>query len=309
MNAMNPLQVIWPSPGRYLLAVSGGADSMVMLHLFAARAQANTYDLVVAHFDHGLRPDSTSDLEFVRAAADSLGLPFIGTSVRLSGRSEASARSARHAWLASQRVSRSALATITAHHQDDLIETSLLNLARGSGRLGLAPMTSSDQVLRPLLRVDRSQLRSYAAEHKIRWREDSTNSDISNPRNFLRLELLPKAPPRWRQQYLTMIDNMASANAKIDANISAILDGALVDGPAYAFARELIGGMSEAVVREVLLAACRRLRPGIQLDQSLVRDVAHFSKTGNSGKLRPMRQGLTLSITKATVNLTTNLPH
>ena len=306
---MTQEHVIWPGAGRYLLAVSGGADSMVLLDIFACSAKQRGYELVVAHFDHGMRTDSKLDRQFVQAATESYSLPFVHATARLNYASEATARSARHTWLAVQRDRMSALAILTAHHQDDLLETSLLNLARGTGRLGLAPMAPTATILRPLLALDRTQLRDYAAEHNIGWHEDSTNADTANPRNFLRLELLTRASPIWRQRYLVLITSLANLNNKVDQSISDILAPAYVNQDVYSFSRELVRSRSDQATQEVLLAAARRLRPGIQIDQRLIQEIAHFAKTGYSGKLRPMRQGLTLSITKDTVNLTTKSPH
>src|SRR5258708_4792170 len=134
--------VKWPAAGKYLLAVSGGGDSMALLDLMAGASGERGYELVVAHFDHGLRPNSAAD---------------------------------RHIGLEQPRAARLAAAVVTAHHLDDLIETSLLNLARGSGRRGLAPMQRGP-LLRPLLGVTRDQLRDYAAAHNLRWHEDPTNA-------------------------------------------------------------------------------------------------------------------------------------
>jgi tRNA(Ile)-lysidine synthetase-like protein len=300
--------VIWPRPGKYILAVSGGADSMVLLDIFARSAVHYGYELIVAHFDHGLRADSRADLGFVDAAATRYGLAFLSTSARLADTSEATSRSARHAWLEVERTRTGAEAIMTAHHADDLIETSILNLARGSGRRGLAPMLAAGTILRPLLRLDRIRLRAYAADNNLTWREDPTNAITTNPRNFLRRVLLPKAPAQWSQQYLSLITSMNDVNREIDHGLSDIL-GAFAADSLYSFPRDILRSASEAVIAEILLSAARSLRPGIQIDRLLIREIAHFAKAGNSGKLRPIRQGLVVSITKAVVILTTKPSH
>src|SRR5437868_6802867 len=156
--------VNWPPKGKYVLAVSGGADSMALLDLMATAAGEHGYELVVGHFDHGLRPDSSADRRFVQGEAARHGLDFIYHEAHLRRASEAAARDARYAWLEQGRAKSGAASIVIAHHQDDLIETSLLNLARGIGRRGLAPMQKSAP-LRPLLQLSRAQLRSYA-EHR-----------------------------------------------------------------------------------------------------------------------------------------------
>ncbi len=302
---MPPLQVNWPKSGRYILAVSGGADSMVLLDLFSHAAAGRHYQLTVAHFDHGARPDSAADQKLVGDTAAKLGLPFVTTSASLARANEATARTARHIWLEHLRVAHSAAAVLTAHHQDDLIETSLLNLARGSGRLGLAPMHTSPTILRPLLNLSRHDLRAYAADHQIIWHEDSTNADITNPRNFLRHKLLPSATPNWRLQYLDQIANLNELNTKIAQSISAILEPARLDTFTYSFTKYAMKNLSQAEISELILAAARRLQPGIQLDRRLLIEIAEFAKTGHAGKFRPLRQGLVLSHTKDNVTLTT----
>lgn len=292
--------VIWPPAGRYIVAVSGGADSMVLLHMLAAEAPARGYQLVVAHFDHGLRSSSAADAELVQAVAAAAGLPFALHRAGLGAASEAAARTARHRWLERQRVAHGAAAILTAHHQDDLIETSLLNLARGSGRRGLAPMQTSPAILRPLLRGSREQLREYATRHNLLWHEDPTNADINNPRNFLRHKLLSTASPEWRASYLENINTLAKLNTKIDQSLSVLLGSgpSSVAAPAssYCFARSSLVAAPDAVIAELVVAAALRLRPGLQLSQRLLADIAQYVRTARGRTHRPLREGVIVSI-------------
>ncbi len=307
MYAMKTLNINWPSPGAYILAVSGGADSMVLLDIFATAADRG-YTLTVAHFDHGLRFESSADAEFVAAAASRYSLPFEQYAAGLGRASEAAARAVRHDWLEQTRLRLGAATVLTAHHQDDRLETSLLNLARGSGRLGLAPMAVSSTILRPLLALTRADLRRYAGAHQIAWREDPTNADISNPRNFLRHRLLPYAEPKWRASYLENLDQLAILNTKVDQSISVILESAYVSLDTYSFAVKFVRGLQAGEFEELLLAACRRLRPGIALDRRLITEAATFAKTGVPRKYRPLRQGIVINIEPTHINLTTNSP-
>jgi tRNA(Ile)-lysidine synthase len=304
---MDGLDISWPAPGRYVIAVSGGADSIVLLDIFATAGNRG-YDLTVAHVDHGLRPESASDADFVAKAAARYGLPIEQHAAGLGQASEAAARAVRHEWLEETRVDIGALAVLTAHHQDDLLETSLLNLARGSGRLGLAPMATSPTILRPLMNLTRADLRHYASEHQIAWREDSTNADISNPRNFLRHQLLPYADAAWRASYLGNISQLAKLNKKVDQSISVILESAHVSPNTYSFPLQKVRSMKTGEFEEVLLAAARRLRPGVQLDRRLIIEAATFAKTGLPHKYRPLRQNIVINIETDCINLTTNAP-
>jgi tRNA(Ile)-lysidine synthetase-like protein len=285
----------WPPRGRYILAVSGGADSMVLLDLMAVAAASRDYRLVVAHFDHGLRADSASDQLFVHGAAKRYDLPFEHHEAHLGEGSEATARAARHSWLEQIRQKHSALAVVTAHHQDDLIETSLLNLARGTGRRGLAPMQNSG-ILRPLLAVTRNQLRDYASSHQIVWREDSTNADNANPRNFLRHKLLPAATAEWRSRYLENVSKLATLNKLIVQNLESLLQPLKSGASAYSIPRHIVRDLSLPELEEALITAAHHLRPGVELDRRVVAEVALFAKTSSPHRRRALREGLEVSV-------------
>ena len=277
---------------------------MVLLELFAAQATARGYELTVAHFDHGMRAESAADAAFVAAAAARLGLPFASQAAGLGAASEAAARAARHGWLEQVRVAAGAAATLTGHHQDDLLETSLLNLARGTGRLGLAPMPPSSTIGRPLRATTRAQLRAYAATHRVAWREDSTNADLTNPRNLLRHRLLPSAPPAWQPAYLALMVELSALNTKIDQSISDILNATRRGAQTYSFPDPLLQTLTLPELEELILAAARALHPGIELGRPLIMSAAKFAVTGRPRKQHPLRRGLMLYREKGRTDLT-----
>ena len=177
-----------------LVAVSGGADSIALVHVLAALGQR----LGVAHVHHGLRgQEADRDLELVRERAAGLGLPFFARGVeaaRPDGRSpEARARELRYAALEEVRRAEGYAAIATAHTLDDQAETVLLRAARGSspaGLAGIAPVDREGRLLRPFLRVRRSDVRRYLRERGLEWREDATNADRRVPRNRIRHDVL-----------------------------------------------------------------------------------------------------------------------
>lgn len=298
---MNRLPIIWPSPGAYVLAVSGGADSMVLLDVMAKAASQHRYKLYIGHVDHGLRADSAADRQFVEAAAHALSLPFSYTEANLpAGASEATARVARHAWLANERERVGATALITGHHQDDLLETSLLNLARGSHRRGLAPM-QDQRVLRPLLDCTRAQLRQYAREHQVTWQEDPTNADPANPRNLLRHYLLTAAPAQWRDRYLGGLAELAGLNRQIDTHLRGLLTPHVTDS-GYAWPRQLIHQLSLVEVTALLAEAIRQLSPSTEIHARLLDELALFARTATAGR-RSVSAGLWLVCIQETVGL------
>ena len=182
------------------LAVSGGADSTALAVVLAALQREHGFRAVILHVDHGLRPDSAADARFVKRLARELGLPFHGTRVqvvRARGESlEMAARRERLAFFARmvRRLKLDAIAT--GHHADDVAETFLMRLARGSGAAGLAGLKRISHVngitfIRPLLDLRDTELRDFLRRQNIAWREDATNSDTSILRNKVRHVVLP----------------------------------------------------------------------------------------------------------------------
>ena len=182
------------------LAVSGGADSVALLALMADLQASHGFDAVVLHVDHGLRPDSSEDARFVESLAARHGLPFHALRTRVRRRRgesvEMAARRVRLAFFARMTALLGLDAIATGHHADDVAETFILRLARGAGPDGLAglkPVSHVDGVtfIRPLLNVRDADLRRFLAERGLSWREDSTNADVSIPRNNVRHVILP----------------------------------------------------------------------------------------------------------------------
>jgi tRNA(Ile)-lysidine synthase len=277
-----------------VVAVSGGCDSMTLLDVLAHQAGRRGYDLVAAHYDHGLRPESAADRQLVEAAAHRYGLSCVVGEGALRRASEAEARRARWNFLEQVRRDQKAAGVITAHHQDDLIETSLLNLARGTGRRGLAPMQAGP--VRPLLGVGRSEIIAYARTQDVLWREDSTNEDRSNPRNFLRHELLPLAHDAWSQRYSYLIDQVGTLNQEIDDTIEKMGVKCEKFAKKADLPRNLILNLSLDEIAEVMYYLVNRMAPGFELERRLLQELALFAKTGRPGRRRPLRGGLELLI-------------
>lgn len=201
-------------PGKYVVAVSGGVDSVVLLHALQGRPGV---ELVVAHFDHGIRPDSGEDALHVKHLAEGYDLPFVVAEGLLgSAASEAAARTARYAFLRRVQDEHQASAIITAHHQDDMLETVIINLLRGTGRKGLSSLSSREGLKRPLLHIPKSEILDYAEENNLKWREDSSNADENYLRNYIRRQLLPRIDQQSRKKLLNIIINSGESNQEID---------------------------------------------------------------------------------------------
>lgn len=173
---------------RYVVAVSGGVDSVVLLDMLVKKQLAYKGEFVVAHFDHGIRPDSADDALFVRELAAAYGVQFETRREELgAGASEERARIRRYAFLR-EVAERHHAVILTAHHADDVAETIAINVRRGTGWRGLAVLDSSG-IERPLLALQKNELLAYAATHELQWREDSTNQDDRFLRNKFRKQL------------------------------------------------------------------------------------------------------------------------
>ncbi len=181
---------------RLVLAVSGGCDSMVMLDLF----RQLEHDFVVAHCNFKLRgAESDGDEVFMRDYCGERGIELYvktfetrefalqeGISVEMA------ARELRYQWFYELLDSLAYAYVLTAHHQDDLVETLLINLSRGTGIRGLSGIhPKKERLVRPLLFASRAQLASYAAENKLAYREDSSNQEFVHQRNLIRHKILP----------------------------------------------------------------------------------------------------------------------
>ena len=208
---------------RYVVAVSGGVDSVVLLHMLANSLER---ELIVAHFDHGIRDDSASDAEFVGELAKRYGLPYetrreeLGTSA-----SEELARNRRYTFLREVAGRHSALVA-TAHHGDDIVETVAINMTRGTGWRGLAVLDSD--VVRPLLHMTKSEIVAYANEHGLAWHEDSTNTSDVYLRNRLRRNMSHLShDDAWQVRALRA--RQTEIKKEIDSEVHALVG----DGPDY----------------------------------------------------------------------------
>lgn len=185
---------------KVLVAVSGGVDSVALLHLLMRLFRDSKIAVEAAHLDHGIRPTSREDASFVadlcqrwecclhtsacdvpQLAADS------GVSLEMAG------RQARRDFLARLADQTGADPVALAHHRNDQVETFLMRLARGSGLSGLAAMRShTGRWWRPLLTVSRAEILAYARQHQLNWVEDASNRDLSFLRNRIRHQLIPQ---------------------------------------------------------------------------------------------------------------------
>ncbi|WP_051241290.1 tRNA lysidine(34) synthetase TilS [Vibrio litoralis] len=190
---------------RLVLALSGGLDSRVLLHLLARfKCDYPQYDYLTVHVHHGLSENADHWLQQCQYWSQQADIAFVAEKVQLELGNrislEQAARTARYQAL-SQHLNSSSL-LLTAHHQSDQLETFLLALKRGSGPKGLSAMAidgkfESARLLRPMLDASRADMLSYANEHQLDWIEDESNLDTRFDRNFIRHQVSPILRQRW----------------------------------------------------------------------------------------------------------------
>ncbi len=248
-----------PSPRRYLIALSGGCDSIVLLHAMATIRDELSAELVAVHINHGLQPDAPAWAAHCAQTSQQLGIELIQVTLDLQiakGESlEAVARDARYSAIKAHTAAGDML--LTAQHQDDQAETLLLQLLRGSGPSGLAAMPRCTSFgagfhARPLLAFTRRQLHRYAVEQGLHWIEDPSNQDLRFDRNYLREEIMPQLARRWPALSQTL-----ARSARHCAEAQQLIDEMAIDASKKAALPE--GRLSVQVLAALPAPQCRAL--------------------------------------------------
>ncbi|HUG18753.1 MAG TPA: tRNA lysidine(34) synthetase TilS [Planctomycetaceae bacterium] len=222
------------SSGKLLLAVSGGSDSMALLAACHGLQEKSDYRFCVGHFDHGWRPESAQEAEFVRQTAKLLGLDFDSERVPDAiSTNEESARQQRYDFLIRLAREQSCLAILTAHTADDQAETVLHHLLRGTGLAGLAgipavrPLDDGILLIRPLLSVSRAELRDYLSQRELTYRDDPTNETSEYTRGRIRNELFPALAGLGFLQVREHLCQLARQSDDVRESLSWMAEGIL----------------------------------------------------------------------------------
>jgi tRNA(Ile)-lysidine synthase len=212
---------------RWVVAYSGGIDSMVLLHGIVAlnKQSPKPLPVVALHINHQLSPDADQWQQHCQQTAIALGVEYVARSVQVqsSGKGiEAAARDARYAVFDDFLQVGDGL--LLGHHQQDQAETLLLRLFRGAGVRGLMAMPASRDIargilLRPLLAVTKASIQSYAQEYQLEWVEDESNEQDDYDRNFLRNRILPLLRSRW-----TALDTQLFKTTQRMQEVNGLLD-------------------------------------------------------------------------------------
>ena len=225
---------------RYVLAVSGGIDSVVLLDMFKWPK-----DTIVAHFNHGIRESADDDCAFVEKIAKQYGFQFESARLPLGKDcSEETARNARYDFLRRLAADYNA-EIVTAHHADDCVESIIINLLRGTGWRGIAPF-GDKSIFRPMQNLTKSDIYRYAAEHQLHFRQDQSNNDDTYLRNRVRAALRQNLTAETRQKILQLYQRQSEIRDDVDKIIMQLL------GAERSISRSLLDEMKEPENLELL---------------------------------------------------------
>ncbi len=248
-------------PGQAVgVAVSGGADSVVLLHILRRLIGTLAIHLKVLHVNHGLRgAESDADEQFVRDLAGTLGFEFVGTrALPASGNLEQEARRSRREFFLKCRRERLVDRVAMGHTLTDQAETVLYRFLRGSGLSGLAGMrpVTQDGIVRPLLAITRGEIRNWGAVEGIAWREDSSNVDGQFARNRLRNRIIPLLESDFNRNLTAVLAGMADVAGAEEDYWQDKIDGIFGE-----LATQTPGGLQikAADLRKTHLAVQRRI--------------------------------------------------
>lgn len=264
-------------PAKYVVAVSGGVDSMVLLDLASRELTAPAENLIVAHYDHGIRPSSASDRRFVQSKAKDYDLKFFYAEGGLGAdASEDLARTKRYAFLNKILKRTGSEAILTAHHKDDLLETVIINLLRGTGRKGLSSLGNRPGLIRPLLEYSKKDLLAYAKHRGLEWREDDTNQDEKYLRNHIRHQLIIRLSDKQQQALLDISHRAGGLNREIDMLIDDLF---LQD---KGLSRQLFSGLRQTMAAEIVASWLRK--ENVRLDKKTVNRLVVKLKTSKEDR-------------------------
>jgi tRNA(Ile)-lysidine synthase len=279
---------------RALFAVSGGIDSMVLLH--AAQAVCDSRRVVVATFDHASGPHAASATDLVERTAMRAGLPVvIGRGESRERPSEAAWRDDRLRFLRAAAIEHRAI-ICTAHTRDDQVETVLFRELRGAGPRGLAGLAASGDARRPLLAFTRADVADYARAAGVEWVDDPSNHSLAFTRNRLRHDVIPalRAAHRGIEDDLIELGDRA---ARWRADLDAVIDGRIRfdvdrDVGRLEVDRGSLAGYAEDALGIIWPALLSRL--GIAADWRGTRRLVAFTTHGRTGQQIQLSGGWTV---------------
>ncbi len=284
---------LFRAPGTALVAVSGGADSVALLDLLHGIAPDLGLTLVVAHVDHGIQTAGRAVGRTVGKLAEKYGWPFETVELHLGpDTTETVARRARYAWLREVQHRLGAAYLVTAHHQDDQIETVVLRALRGSAPAGLAGIArrGREGLVRPLLPFTHRELVAHIAARGLTAHDDPANADPRHLRSWVRTQLLPLLKERLGTRVtgdLRRLGRQAAADRRAwDRALELVPElGLQASSAGFAVARDTLRGYDDTLAVALLRAAARRAGGGLVLGPARARRLVALARRPSGRRL------------------------
>lgn len=302
---------ILPAKSKLVVAVSGGVDSVTLLHAINQMNRYYNWNIAVAHYDHKQRPDSHKDAELVGLLSESYGNRYYLNKHMDGIQSEAELRRARYKFLEQLRDDLGFDYIITAHHGDDRIETAVFNTIRGADRLGMASMKSKrDKLIRPLLPFSKAEIITYASLQNLAYNEDSTNTNIDFSRNFVRHELVPLGSmiyKNFHHSFTNKLNELDALNESIGSRLDILLDSLTLqkDERSITLDKNQYMQLPDNVALNLLIHILNKLKPGVGLSRKNIMQAERFilESEGRPGNLH-IKAGLHIEIGYGTLKVT-----
>lgn len=285
---------------KFILAVSGGVDSMVLLDIARRRKGGEGY--IVAYFDHGIRDklETDRDRAVIKKFCERYHIEYLfGEHEEETPLvSESDARDARYKFFFNLMDDKSISYLVLAHHKDDLIETAIINILRGSGFRGLASMGESEWIKRPMLSVYKDEIIEYAAESGVEWHEDITNESEDFLRNYIRINIVPKIKESDMltgfEEYIFSIQKMME---EFDELISEVVDSVVdkIEARNWRIDRYQFIMLDHKIACEVIRELYRDNRFGVP-ERRLIDKTVVFCKTARNKARLDVSKNVALEI-------------
>ena len=284
-------------PSGWLIALSGGCDSVALLHLFRRAASEFGLSLTASHLDHAMRPESADDARWVAGLCADWDIPLVTDRLSAAPASEDAARRARYSFLRQAAREAGARWIATGHHADDQAETVLFRVLRGTGLDGLGGIRSvtAGGLVRPLLPFWREEIESFARKAGLAWRTDATNASLAPARNRIRHELIPLAEagvaPGARRNLVRLATLAQEAEGVLEA-AARVAESEVVteENGAFLLARGRLRDYDSGIGARILRHLLRR--SGVVLGRSGTRAALQFITDAPSGREMQLPAGV-----------------
>ncbi len=291
-----------------LCAVSGGVDSVVLLHVMHALGYTNC---TVFHLNHKLREAAADDATFVEHLAKTYGYGFLGRAEDIEGLAasqgysiEQAGRVARYRVMEDWATSTPGGIVLTAHHQDDQLETILMHKKRGAGLFGMAGMQTfcpKRRLLRPLLGLAKEEILRYATNHALSWREDESNMEKKFERNRVRINVLPSMSKGEKKRLLREAKEAREKLEELSHTCEHILGMDWIERRNWS--RKHWSALSNELLAHALILLIRHIDPAFHYTKAHILTLQNAFQSVESGSIMQITGRKHLLINKTTIVL------